>query len=292
MELSRWKELLSGDNDSFMAEKLERSSARPGIAENRKNVGESIESARKNEGKSVSVDVKELDYSKNIDTVDYVNELKRREIHYSNSGIVSSGIDKNDEREDTSLESQIDAENRARLQGMSPEEIAEAQAEIMERLNPSLLKLLKKKGEERMKLKSSGMDISNDVKPIQKSEDINEAPTLSASEISTAVAETSTTSKDTQSGLDNGEGRNPKPSGGSLWSTWSERVEGARGLRFSLDGTIVEGFSDHILDASKLTLFTFELIRSFDRPGVLELQRASYIFCFLAWIFIAGFCLV
>ncbi|GJW74733.1 transcriptional elongation regulator MINIYO [Tanacetum coccineum] len=42
----------------------------------------------------------------------------------------------------TNIESEIDARNRARLEKMSPEEIANAQAEIMKNMDPALKKIL------------------------------------------------------------------------------------------------------------------------------------------------------
>ncbi|EXB94574.1 hypothetical protein L484_022891 [Morus notabilis] len=65
------------------------------------------------------------------------------------------------------------------------------------------------------------------------------------------------TSKEIKSGLDNGEARNPSPASGSLWSTWSERVEGVRGLRFSLDGTIVENDLVQVADTVSLLVIYF-----------------------------------
>ncbi|KAL0401080.1 UNVERIFIED_CONTAM: Transcriptional elongation regulator MINIYO [Sesamum latifolium] len=50
-----------------------------------------------------------------------------------------------------SLESHIDAENHARLAKMSADEIAEAQAEIMAKLNPELINALKKRGQAKVK---------------------------------------------------------------------------------------------------------------------------------------------
>lgn len=57
------------------------------------------------------------------------------------------------EKGDPSIQDQIDAENHARLQKMSPDEIAEAQAEIMEKMNPTLINALKKRGLEKLKRK-------------------------------------------------------------------------------------------------------------------------------------------
>ena len=60
-----------------------------------------------------------------------------------------------------------------------------------------------------------------------------------------------TSSNITKSGLDNGMEQNVDPVTGSLWNAWSQRVEGVRELRFSLDGTVVENDFVQIPETSK-----------------------------------------
>jgi hypothetical protein len=126
---------------------------------------------------------------------------------------------------------------------MSAEEIAEAQAEIMEKMNPELLNLLKKRGQEKLKKKnvsSSDEAVSSQVDSIPI-----ENRLIKHSEISPHAGSerpemmTANISKDTKSGLDNNVLHDLSTTSGCLWNTWSERVEAVRGLRFSLEGTVI-----------------------------------------------------
>ncbi|KAF2287956.1 hypothetical protein GH714_003487 [Hevea brasiliensis] len=152
------------------------------------------------------------------------------------------------ERGSLSLESEIDTENRARLKGMSPEEIAEAQAEIMEKMDPALVNLLKKRGQEKLKqqyISRSDKPISNEL-----NNTLSEIQTAKSSEISSHVRSDSsdmmtiTTSTDTKIGPDNGLVQDSGPHDGYLWNSWSERVEAVRRLRFSLEGSVITDESE------------------------------------------------
>ncbi|KAI3970708.1 hypothetical protein MKX01_024355 [Papaver californicum] len=139
------------------------------------------------------------------------------------------------EREQLSmpLEVQIDEENRSRLQQMSHDEIAEARAEILEKMNPGLLEKLKKRGENKVD-KTKNLQLNNDIGCGKGSrlnaklidEDIK-------SKEGTPSAEAMTL-KDVQIG---GMKISNKPNS-EIWNAWSERVEAARMLRFSLDGHV------------------------------------------------------
>ncbi|CAN4107312.1 unnamed protein product [Withania somnifera] len=124
----------------------------------------------------------------------------------------------------SSLESQIDAENRAQLARMSADEIAEAQAELMAKLSPAVLEALKRKGEEKLKRGKSSKSGSHH----------------SGKEGSLLDQMKNATSQGT---LKNVEEDTPKLST-SVWDDWSKRVESVRELRFSLDGNIVKTESD------------------------------------------------
>ncbi|GJW04318.1 transcriptional elongation regulator MINIYO [Tanacetum coccineum] len=54
----------------------------------------------------------------------------------------------------TNIESEIDASNRARLEKMSPEEIAHTQAEIMKNMDPALKKILQEKEQDKTRKNS------------------------------------------------------------------------------------------------------------------------------------------
>nr|XP_004292271.2 PREDICTED: uncharacterized protein LOC101298197 [Fragaria vesca subsp. vesca] len=132
--------------------------------------------------------------------------------------------DLGEERVPVSLESEIDAENRARLQEMSTEEIAQAQDEIMGRLDPALLQVLKRRGEEKLKKqRASGSD----------NKDQKASP--SSHTAMPCVAATNISNHTWTDGLVPISGQ----AKGKLWNAWSERVEAVRGLRFSSVGTVV-----------------------------------------------------
>ncbi|KAL5224721.1 hypothetical protein ABZP36_011360 [Zizania latifolia] len=108
-----------------------------------------------------------------------------------------------------SLLAEINAENMSRLAGMSAGEIAEAQAEILNRMNPSLVEMLKRRGRRKPESrkdggKGKGGEISGPGK------------TLRAMPIETAGEHS-----------------------GHSWKAWSQRVERIRSCRFTLDGDIL-----------------------------------------------------
>lgn len=140
-----------------------------------------------------------------------------------------------------SLESQIDAENRARLLKMSADEIVEAQAEIMTKLSPDLIKALKRRSQEKAKKlnfslsdtatggetvsgqhaeKSSNVSINFDCSNSHKRE--REVP---------GDIPTSKENKVTQYMVRKDH---------SLWNAWCKRVEHVQNLRFSLDGNMMD----------------------------------------------------
>ncbi|GAA0144151.1 hypothetical protein LIER_04668 [Lithospermum erythrorhizon] len=64
-----------------------------------------------------------------------------------------------------SVESQIDAENRYRLERMSADEISEAHAEILSKMRPELIQALRRSGQEKLKRKNAfGSDTTSDSK--------------------------------------------------------------------------------------------------------------------------------
>ncbi|GFY89795.1 RPAP1-like, carboxy-terminal protein [Actinidia rufa] len=124
------------------------------------------------------------------------------------------------------IESQIDAENRAQLQRMSANEIAEAQAEIMERMTPAVIETLRKRGQNKLKKQkesSSVMAAKGEVGNLQDGKqlitDAKDSP-LYNSDISENVM--TATSTDTRSGLGCDGMQNLKPGSSSLWDSWSD----------------------------------------------------------------------
>lgn len=139
----------------------------------------------------------------------------------------------------TSLESEIDAENRARVKQMSAEEIAEAQAEIMEKVSPALLKLLQKRWQEKMKKQNS---LKSEV--VTGSESVNQhvQNTQDAKFLHTGDTSHTVMTPPLENKLDEEKNRtktSTTPSSSS-WNAWSNRVEAIRELRFSLAGDVVD----------------------------------------------------
>ncbi|KAL1356044.1 hypothetical protein HN51_008020 [Arachis hypogaea] len=134
------------------------------------------------------------------------------------------------------LEDEIDAENRARIMQMSPEEIAEAQAEIMEKINPSLLKVLQKRGQEKVKKQDSltsevgngNASMNQDVHSNQDAKRLHTEDNISHMSMTPP----------SENKLDDEKIRKitMTTASGSSWNAWSNRVEAVRELRFSLAG--------------------------------------------------------
>ncbi|XP_065873553.1 transcriptional elongation regulator MINIYO [Euphorbia lathyris] len=169
--------------------------------------------------------------------------MSKREQEFSTK-VSSSNLNNFDNRQASmSLESEIDAENRARLNSMSSEEIAEAQSEIMEKMNPALLNLLKLRGQKKPKqqnFSSSGTVTNGELyaSPTSENQSVKKSNVSShlGSEDCDMIAKTATDSK---SGPNEDSGQYFCPGGGNLWNSWSARVEAVRRLRFSLEGNII-----------------------------------------------------
>ncbi|CAN6201272.1 unnamed protein product [Urochloa humidicola] len=112
---------------------------------------------------------------------------------------------------ESSMEAEINAENMARLAGMSAGEIAEAQSDIMNKMNPALVEMLRRRGREKsVGTKGVGKDKGLENSGPQKAKKATPGDWLMAGEHS-----------------------------GRSWKTWSERVERIRSCRFTLDGDIL-----------------------------------------------------
>lgn len=151
----------------------------------------------------------------------------------SNSFPVGSGI----EQGSTSIESEIDSENRARLEQMSADEIAEAQDEIMKKMNPDLIKILQKRGQKKMK-KTSSINSSVIGSIGEVFDDIIKKESTSDNAHNIIITNTN----NIQNGLENEDVQEIKSTTNSLWDTWSTNVEAARDLRFTLDGDVINDY--------------------------------------------------
>lgn len=153
-----------------------------------------------------------------------------------------------DEQGHMPLESQIDAENRARLHQMSADEIAEAQAEILEKMKPGLVEVLKKRGRDKLvkqKGKTPNLATGHQLgTPLDKTHSDKSPIGAPLSQVGkNSHIATTTPTKDSQRGQDNGGLQMLGTRNSSSWKAWSERVEAVRALRFSLDGTVLENDS-------------------------------------------------
>ncbi|XP_015694222.2 transcriptional elongation regulator MINIYO [Oryza brachyantha] len=169
-------------------------------------------------GDAVMSDVASRKAMKQVDAKDDVRNVGRsRDVELRGEGVEL------DSRE-PSLAAEINAENMSRLAGMSAGEIAEAQAEILNRMNPSLVEMLKRRGREKSGSRNDGAKA--------KGGEIS-----GPGKISKAMPE---------EWLSAGE------HSGHSWKVWSERVERIRSCRFTLEGDIL-GFqsSQEQLDGKK-----------------------------------------
>jgi hypothetical protein len=142
---------------------------------------------------------------------------------------------------ESSMEAEINAENMARLAGMSSGEIAEAQADIINKMNPALVEMLRRRGREKSGgTKGAGKDKGTENLGPQKAKRATPGDWLMAGEHN-----------------------------GRSWKAWSERVERIRSCRFTLDGDIL-GFQSS-QGQQDGTLFVFVLLSyiSFCHGGIL-----------------------
>ncbi|KAL0334536.1 UNVERIFIED_CONTAM: Transcriptional elongation regulator MINIYO [Sesamum radiatum] len=147
-----------------------------------------------------------------------------------------------------SLESQIDAENHARLAKMSADEIAEAQAEIMAKLNPKLINALKTRGQAKVKKQKFSLSeiTGGEADDPQHEKNLSDLTTNSYNSISDKPVEK--VPQDTPKDEGDKSFSNTSPQNCGLWDAWSKRVERVRNMRFSLDGNIIGSDFAHVSD--------------------------------------------
>ncbi|XP_011088658.1 transcriptional elongation regulator MINIYO isoform X2 [Sesamum indicum] len=147
-----------------------------------------------------------------------------------------------------SLESQIDAENHARLAKMSADEIAEAQAEIMAKLNPELINALKKRGQAKVKRQKCTLSeiAGGEADDMQREKNLSELTANSYNSISDKPVEK--VPQDTPKDEGDKSFLNTSPQNCGLWDAWSKRVERVRNMRFFLDGNIIGSDFAHLSD--------------------------------------------
>jgi hypothetical protein len=141
-----------------------------------------------------------------------------------------------------SIEAEIDAENMNRLAGMSAEEIAEAQADILARMDPALVEVLRRRGKE----KSGGReDVGKEDRSRKDMGKDKSRQTPGPVKTARAIADGHLTAGE-QSAYS--------------WRAWSERVERIRLCRFALDGDILGFQSCQEQQDGKLFLLSLGLL--------------------------------
>ncbi|XP_074275731.1 transcriptional elongation regulator MINIYO [Silene latifolia] len=256
LDLSRWKEVIRSDVDSNIQAKDNTMSMRNGVKQQK-----TCERMGRNFDNNSLVNEQSMDIDNNSTSDLPESQLERSPYNevdmgfedFSSTDMVSIGDKYPSSTSESSrltygqgdmgLESQIDAENRELLKKMSPEEIAEAQAELRNRLNPELLNLLKKRGTKKLEKKGSSGLSSNAINLLgDKQADGSAGGDEVSVRESTSRLPTQTMPK-LQTKPDEGIVQDPVSKGSSEWSSWSKRVEAVRNLRFSLDGNVIEGSS-------------------------------------------------
>ncbi|CAH8305527.1 unnamed protein product [Eruca vesicaria subsp. sativa] len=234
MELSRWKDMLSEDNHPTSTRKPniralsvpppEAATATPMDVDNRNT----LPAAQTQDLSTNQVEI----------VSEKATSLRNPGSQHKTSSLAAASLGSNGvevRQAFSSLESDIDVENRARLQTMSHEEIAEAQADLLEKGNPALLAILKKRGQDKLKRKHSEPGVSNaNVETnnltteghFVRSDVHSRHGQASASQVTATPKETSVV-------------QNSVLIQDFLWDSWTERVEAVRELRFSFDGNVV-----------------------------------------------------
>ncbi|CAA7020702.1 unnamed protein product [Microthlaspi erraticum] len=187
----------------------------------------------------MDVDNNTFDTASDDQMIDIVSEKATERISFNASPPVpatsSSSYGLGTRHASSSLESEIDVENHARLQTMSPQEIAEAQAELLDKMNPALLSILKKRGHDKLKKRKHSVPGLSDANQETKNSRTDghflrqqgQAVTPSASQVVAIPKEPSVV-------------QNSVLAQGFLWDAWTERVEATRELSFSFDGNVVK----------------------------------------------------
>lgn len=270
LDFGKWKEVTQGDSSSLAKESEEDVSSfskTTGKKENEKGSERADRKTSSSSDNKVSSSM-EVDAQPQLDNLDggFVDSTTTMEIHKSNrvdhqekfkySGIYDDreanesvpGLDQifpnstniRSKQKSVALESEIDVENQARIQQMSAEEIVEAQAEIMEKMSPALLKVLQKRGQEKLKKRNSSTSevgtgtesVNGHVESAQDAKRLHTAGGISHTVMTPPSNEKHDNEKNST--------KTSTTASSSSWNAWSSRVEAVRELRFSLAGDVVD----------------------------------------------------
>ncbi|KAI3502383.1 hypothetical protein L1887_30417 [Cichorium endivia] len=235
LDLKRWKELTNDDNTTKKEHKYNGNAKPSDPKKSSSNTVSEVLNTHKQKAGGVVSDSVQSNFENGIKSTINSKDMSEKVMVESKDEIMVDMGELNMQKshDSTSMETEIDAENRARLEKMSTDEITEAQSEIMKKMNPALIKILQKRGQEKMSKKSSSttsVTASIDAK--------NQKESISASKTDNANSQKmiKTNQNDSKSGLES------KSPASSLWDAWSTNVEGTRDLRFSLDGDVINDY--------------------------------------------------
>ncbi|XP_078432116.1 RPAP1-like, carboxy-terminal protein isoform X2 [Wolffia australiana] len=247
LNFGRLRELLDPNNSSSIKEEDE--SANP----------EAIKSHLKRkelDGKAsscLSAENREL-HSGSTTDVFKSDERKNRGVDFHSvrkSDVMGLLNSKSDHQGMVSMEDDIDRENILRLSQMSPQEIENAQSELLQKMNPSMLEMLKKRGQDKKGFRRSTaaeekrqLNLMEEAK-LNMMEDANYRITEPAHGEGKGKAESTSGSQKIESSVVSNE-----------WKSWCERVEKVRDLRFSLDGNVVNVGSPMEIENDVATSFS------------------------------------
>lgn len=258
MELSRYKDMVSGDDpastyDPHKSRKLKITDMRPLSVPSPHLTTTSVNTLLAEDGQSLATHQREIvsekaTFIKNPATEERISFNASPPLSVSSSRFNGLGT----RQASSSLESEIDEENHARLQTMSPEEIAEAQADLLDKMDPAILSILKKRGQDKLKKRKHslpGGSIANEETNNSRTEGHFVTPDLHSRQgqaVTPSAFQVMAIPKETS------EVQNSALAQGFLWDTWTERVEAARDLRFSFDGNVVEDDVDAAAQTGEL----------------------------------------
>ncbi|XP_047324586.1 transcriptional elongation regulator MINIYO isoform X2 [Impatiens glandulifera] len=281
LDFSSWREIVAGNDPSSLKKKVNihvetnKEGKTPGVAKVPENISSSLSTNgaalakdvdMENgahllyEGKSKDLIMPSQSWEPNTEVKKVLSpEASKGEILVDKRDRITSlsqttSIFTSKEVEDTqfstSMEREIDAENRALLQRMTDDEIAEARAEILEKTKPSLIEALRKRGKDRLKSSSnsnSNMAAGRNLSDMQDGayengsrlrNDISSEETMPGS-VTTRQVLASTKVSNTEVKVAQ-KVQDSRPGSSNLWNDWNRRVEAVRELRFSLDGDVTE----------------------------------------------------
>jgi hypothetical protein len=252
LNLSRWKaERNSKDNGlKGPAEASLRIEEINEVEEAKSTSGES-----KIEGASEAVSRPRVTFAlPTKNTADEATEIRSKPVEYgelsrlrSDSGASSRGEEKVTGVERTSAESEeasIDEENRATIASMSSAELAEAQAELLSKLKPEVIEMLRKRRlKEHKKVDADAAAITPEIKhePFADGKEVvKSSPAPEPLKNPRVPAHSPDIEEELKQEPASEQGIVPQFEQGSGWpKSWTERVEAVRLHRFDMEGRLM-----------------------------------------------------